>query len=29
MKARACPMEGSRMSPLGSLGFGSMANRIG
>jgi ABC-2 type transport system ATP-binding protein len=26
MNASACPMEGSRMSPLGSLGFGSIAN---
>jgi hypothetical protein len=28
MNASACPMEGSRMSPRGSLGLGSMANRM-
>ena len=28
MKARAWPTVGNRMSPRGSLGFGSIANRI-
>ncbi len=28
MNASACPSVGSRMSPRGSFGFGSMANRM-
>ncbi len=28
MKASACPTVGSRMSPRGSFGFGSIAKRM-